>query len=78
VEGPEAIRVGVDGVVIRKNGRSAVFLPHVATEQGWTRDEMLDQLCAKAGLDPGCWRENASFSTFQAEVLREEPVAAAR
>jgi AmmeMemoRadiSam system protein A len=65
------IVLGRDGVVIRKSGRSAVFLPQVATEQGWTRDEMLDQLCRKAGLPIGSWRENAELSTFQAIVFSE-------
>lgn len=71
VDGPEAVVVGRDGVLLSKGGRSAVFLPQVAVEQGWGRDEMLGQLCAKAGLPQGCWREGASFQTFQAEVFGE-------
>jgi AMMECR1 domain-containing protein len=43
----------------------------VATEQGWSRDEMLDHLARKAGLPAGSWREGAKFSTFQAEVFHE-------
>ena len=34
VAGPAAIVVGRDGVILQKSGRSAVFLPQVATEQG--------------------------------------------
>jgi AmmeMemoRadiSam system protein B/AmmeMemoRadiSam system protein A len=71
VSGPGEIVVGRDGVVLSKDGRSAVFLPQVAPEQGWTRDEMLDQLCRKAGLPAGSWKEGARFSTFQAEVFHE-------
>jgi AMMECR1 domain-containing protein len=48
-----------------------VFLPHVATEEGWGRDELLDNLCLKAGLEQGCWRVGARLSTFQAEVFAE-------
>ena len=69
--GPSAVLPGRDGVVLQKDGRSAVFLPQVATEQGWTRDELLDNLCVKAGLTEGCWRSNARLSTFQAEVFGE-------
>jgi AMMECR1 domain-containing protein len=58
-------------VLLTKGGRSAVFLPQVATEQGWGRDEMLDHLCRKAGLPAGCWKEGASLSVFQAEVFAE-------
>jgi len=65
------ITVGRDGVLLVKDGRSAVFLPQVATEQGWTRDEMLDNLCRKAGLEQGCWKTGAQFSTFQAAVFSE-------
>jgi hypothetical protein len=70
VVAPEAIVTGRDGVVLRRSGRSAVFLPQVATEQGWTREQMLDALCAKAGLSAGCW-PGAELSTFQAEVFGE-------
>ncbi|MFH1844620.1 MAG: AmmeMemoRadiSam system protein B [bacterium] len=71
VTGPEAIVVGRDGVVLRKSDRSAVYLPQVATEQGWTREEMLDNLCRKAGLSAGEWRRGAELHTFQAIVFHE-------
>lgn len=71
VAGYEAIRVGTDGVVLQKQGRSAVFLPQVATEQGWNREQMLTQLALKAGLPPNAWREGATFLVFQAEVFGE-------
>jgi AmmeMemoRadiSam system protein B/AmmeMemoRadiSam system protein A len=72
VAGPEAIVIGRDGVLIRKDGRSAVFLPQVAPEQGWNRDEMLEHLCRKAGLPHGAWRKGATFYTFQADVFGEK------
>lgn len=71
VAGAGEIVVGRDGVLLSKDGRSAVFLPQVATEQGWGRDEMLDHLCLKAGLPAGSWKSGARFSVFQAEVFRE-------
>ncbi len=72
------IVAGRDGVILNKDGRSAVFLPQVATEQGWNREEMLDQLGMKAGLPAGSWRKGASFLTFQAEVFSETDVDTAR
>jgi AmmeMemoRadiSam system protein A len=69
---PDAIVVGRDGVILRKGGRSAVFLPQVATEQGWSRDELLDNLAVKAGLPPNAWRQGADLSVFQAEVFSEK------
>jgi MEMO1 family protein len=78
VEGPGAVVVGRDGVVIRKGGRSAVFLPQVAPEQGWSREEMLDHLCQKAGLPADCWRSGCEFLTFRAIVFGEKKVSGER
>jgi hypothetical protein len=71
VGGAADVVVGRDGVVLRKDGHSAVFLPQVATEQGWNREEMLDNLCRKAGMETGCWKQGAQFSTFKAIVFSE-------
>jgi MEMO1 family protein len=65
------IVVGRDGVILQKGGRSAVFLPQVAPEQGWNREEMLNHLAAKAGLPEESWKEGTQFSTFQAIVFSE-------
>jgi AmmeMemoRadiSam system protein A len=65
------IVVGRDGVLLQKGGRSAVFLPQVATENHWNRSEMLDNLCRKAGLSFGCWKQDTKFQVFQAEVFSE-------
>ncbi|MCX5637046.1 MAG: AmmeMemoRadiSam system protein B, partial [Planctomycetota bacterium] len=50
IESPAKIRIGIDGVVLNKDGRSALFLPQVAPEQGWDVNEMLANLSLKAGL----------------------------
>ena len=71
VPGPEAIQVGRHGVVLSKGGRRAVFLPQVAPEQGWTRDQMLDQLARKAGLPADAWRQGTTFEVFTAQVFAE-------
>jgi len=71
VSGPQSIMIGRDGVLLRKDGRSAVFLPQVAVEQGWDRDQTLERLCHKAGLPAGSWKSGAEFYTFQAEIFHE-------
>ena len=71
VPGPKDIRIGIDGVILGKAGRRAVFLPQVAPEQGWDVDEMLTHLSLKAGLPADAWKEGAEFLTFQAEVFGE-------
>lgn len=65
------IRIGTDGVVLRKNGRSAVFLPQVALEQGWDLETTLTHLSTKAGLPADAWKKGAVFLTFQADVFGE-------
>lgn len=66
------IRIGIDGVVLNKDGRSAVFLPQVATEQGWDLNQTLTNLSRKAGLAGDAWKQGASFLIFQAVVFGEE------
>lgn len=72
IASPDEIRIGVDGVVLKKNGYGAVFLPQVAPEQGWDVNQMLTQLSLKAGLPPDAWKEGASFLVFQADVFSED------
>jgi AmmeMemoRadiSam system protein B/AmmeMemoRadiSam system protein A len=67
----DEIRIGIDGVVLNKNGYSAVFLPQVAPEQGWDVNQMLAQLSLKAGLPADAWKEGANFLVFQADVFGE-------
>jgi AmmeMemoRadiSam system protein B/AmmeMemoRadiSam system protein A len=72
IESANDIRVGIDGVVLSKNGRSAVYLPQVAPEQGWDVEQMLTNLSLKAKLPKDAWKEGASFLVFQAVVFGEE------
>ncbi len=68
---PGQVKVGRDGVLIRMSGRAGVFLPQVPVEQGWDREQYLDELCHKAGLPAGAWRdERAKLWSFEAEVLK--------
>jgi AmmeMemoRadiSam system protein B/AmmeMemoRadiSam system protein A len=72
VRGPEDFQVGRDGIIIRKEGGGAVFLPQVAPEQHWTREQTLDNLCLKAGWPPDEWKKpGMAFYTFTAQVFGE-------
>ncbi len=72
VASADQIRIGIDGVVLSKNGRSAVYLPQVAPEQGWDVEQTLTNLSLKAKLPKDAWKEGASFLVFQAVVFGEE------
>ncbi len=72
IAAPEEFIPGRDGIIISCRGRRAVFLPQVAPEQGWSREETLCHLALKAGLPPEAWRESGTmFQIFQAEVFGE-------
>jgi len=74
VRGPEDFEVGRNGIIIRKGGGGAVFLPQVAPEQHWTREQTLDNLCLKAGWPTDEWRKpGMAFYTFTAQVFGEKP-----
>jgi len=63
----EEFSVGEQGIVLSKGNHRAVYLPEVATEQGWNRAETLSYLSRKAGLPTDAWREGASFSVFTSQ-----------
>ena len=66
------IRLGTDGVIIKKGHYQAVYLPQVATETGWNIDQFLGHLCQKAGLPPNSYTEaGMEFYIFQAQVFGE-------
>jgi AmmeMemoRadiSam system protein B/AmmeMemoRadiSam system protein A len=71
IKNADEIVLGRDGVIVKKGSRHAVFLPQVAKETGWIKEIFLDQLCYKAGLMAGDWK-NAELFTFQADVFGEQ------
>lgn len=68
------IRMGIDGVWIKKGWRSGVFLPQVATDTGWDRVTFLENLCAhKAGLPKDAYKDpNTEIYIYQVEKFSEE------
>jgi len=70
---PEDFIIGEHGIILQCRGRSAVFLPQVAPEQGWDREDTLTNLCYKAGLPFRAWQsEDAKLSVFTAIVFSEK------
>lgn len=65
------IVLGRHGVILRKHGHTALFLPQVAPEQGWDLPTTLRHLALKAGLGPDDWRTGAEFEVFEAVVFGE-------
>ena len=64
--------LGRHGIILDKDGASAVFLPQVPGEQGWDKETTLRHLALKAGLASDGWRRGASFAVFEAIVFGEK------
>ncbi|MFA6185714.1 MAG: AmmeMemoRadiSam system protein A [Phycisphaerae bacterium] len=71
---PLSLRLGIDGIYIKKGYASGCFLPQVATETGWSKEEFLSYCCShKAGLKADAWKDkNTEVYLFTAEILEEE------
>jgi len=65
--------LGKHGVYVKRDFAAGCFLPQVAEETGWTKEEFLDHCCAsKAGLPPDAWKDpNTEVYVFTAEILHE-------
>ncbi len=68
---PLSLRLGVDGIYIKKGFAAGCFLPQVATETGWSKEEFLSYCCAhKAGLPADAWKDpSTKVYLFTAEVF---------
>jgi AmmeMemoRadiSam system protein A len=68
---PLSLRLGVDGIYIKRGHTSGCFLPQVATETGWSKEEFLSYCCAhKAGLAADAWRDpETEVYLFTADVF---------
>jgi uncharacterized protein len=68
---PLSLRLGVDGIYIRRGPASGCFLPQVAAETGWSKEEFLSYCCAhKAGIRPDAWRDpKTDIYLFTAEAF---------
>ena len=68
---PLSLRLGIDGIYIKKGSYSGCFLPQVATETGWSKEEFLSYCCShKAGMEPDAWKDkDTTVLLFTAEIF---------
>ena len=64
-----------DGIYLAAGERTGCFLPQVARETGWTREQLIDRLCMeKLGLPASTWRgPQAKLQVFSTCILGPEP-----
>jgi hypothetical protein len=66
------IKVGEHGLLMKNGSYEGLLLPQVPVEQGWDRQTFLEETCAKAGMQAGCWKdENTDIFQFTAVVFGE-------
>ncbi|MFH1233320.1 MAG: AmmeMemoRadiSam system protein A [Patescibacteria group bacterium] len=65
------IELGKHGVIVQQGYNCGVFLPQVADETGWSKEEFLSHLCEnKAGLPAKCYKnKDILLSVFTAQVF---------
>jgi len=70
---PNVIELGKHGVYVRQGNRSGVYLPQVASEAGWSKEEFLNSLCEhKAGMNRDCWKDGSTeVYIFTAQTFGE-------
>lgn len=68
----DEFKIGEHGIVIQKGVSRAVYLPEVAVEQGWSKEETLSSLSLKAGLPADAWKDGSKFKVFSSVVLSKD------
>jgi len=67
----DRLQPGIDGVILRKGGASATFLPQV-WKQLPRREDFLSHLCLKAGLGAQAWRKgDLLVETYEVQYFEE-------
>ena len=69
---PDNVVVGKHGLLLSKGSCRGLFLPEVAVSRGWDHLTFLDELCRKADLPRGSWRDaDAELQAFESESWEE-------
>jgi MEMO1 family protein len=68
----QQIQIGQHGLLMKNGDSEGLLLPQVPVEQKWDRQTFLEQTCSKAGMAPGCWKdESTDIFAFTAVVFHE-------
>jgi AmmeMemoRadiSam system protein A len=66
----------IHGIYLTVLGHTGLFLPQVARQTGWTKEQLLSRLSfEKLGLAPESWKHpSAALRTFTADVIGPRPL----
>lgn len=64
-----------EGIYLIRGAQTGCFLPQVARETGWTREQLLDRLCTeKLDVPAGAWRDpGVTLMRFTTLIVGPEP-----
>ncbi|MGO9340342.1 MAG: AmmeMemoRadiSam system protein B [Terracidiphilus sp.] len=66
----QQIKVGEHGLLMKNGAYEGLLLPQVPVDQKWDRLKFLEETCHKAGMQPGCWKdEDTDIFMFTAVVF---------
>jgi len=73
IDDPLDFDLGVHGIYLKRGFSHGCFLPQVAAETGWSKEEFLSNCASgKAGLDPDAWKDpKTEVLRFSCEVVSE-------
>ncbi|RKY82846.1 hypothetical protein DRQ07_00160 [candidate division KSB1 bacterium] len=75
IDSIDEIEIGKHGIWIKKGMRGGTYLPEVATEMGWTKEEFLEHCTVeKAGLESGAWKKDAEIYIYSSQILSEKEI----
>lgn len=69
----QQLELGRHGIIVGRGRNRGLFLPQVATEYGFSREEFLSRCCSeKAGLPADAWRDpRTEVFIFTTDVFAE-------
>lgn len=73
ISDPLDFELGVHGIHMKHGFATGCYLPQVATETGWSKEQFLSSLASgKAGLSPQAWRDpETELRRFTCEIVSE-------
>lgn len=76
INNPLDFELGKHGILIKNGFRIGCFLPQVATETRWSKEEFLSHCCSsKANLPPDAWKYgDVEICIFTAEIIKEKDI----
>jgi len=74
IKDPFDFELGKHGIYVKRGFQTGCFLPHVATEAGWNKEEFLSRCCSeKAGLPADVWKhKDVEIYIFTTENIKED------